>query len=58
MSGGISEVSAADQLAQMAPFGGAFIWLFGASVITFAVGIGLIIIAFVRKTGHVATPTI
>jgi hypothetical protein len=58
MTGGISEVSAADQLAQMAPFGRAFIWLFGFSAIAFAIGIGLIVVAWVRRACYVATPTI
>lgn len=58
MDGGISEVSAADQLAQMAPFGRAFLWLFWCSAVASALGIALIVIALVRKTRHVATSTI
>jgi hypothetical protein len=58
MDSGISEVSAADQLAQMAPFGHAFIWLFSFSAIAFAAGIVLIVVAVVRRACYVSPSTI
>ena len=58
MDGRISEVSPADQLAQMAPFGHAFIWLFLFSAIAFGAGIVLIVVALVRRACYVSLSTI